>query len=392
MRILQFCSKPPLPAIDGGCLASYELSVNLMELGHDVSILTLSTEKHPFIIDDQNRDFYLKSHAAGIKISTQKSVFFYIKNLFSAKSLQEHRFFDRNALILIEKYLKKNQFDLIIYDGLMAGIYFSEISKISGIKSIYRSHNIEYQLLKERSGEYSNPFKALIFSRESKKLRSLESNLWTSVSQVWTISRDDTNFITSKTKSEVRYIPFSTKVGEVKTSPKANTFFHLGSMDWSPNFIGINSFIKNCWSAFAKKNDFELHLGGKGISSVKHKIQGKGIVIHENVMNAEEFFSRYEIMLIPIKSGSGIRVKAIQALAMGKIIISTEKGIAGIPAENGKNMMICKSDDEMLQAMEEVVSNTALKESMKSEGRSLFDKEFSRTITKEKISSALSEI
>ena len=79
--------------------------------------------------------------------------------------------------------------------------------------------------------------------------------------------------------------------------------------------------------------------------------------VQEFVPNAQQFMNEGEIMVVPIFSGSGMRVKIIEGLALGKAIISTSIGVEGIPVENGKQMIIANNRSEFIEALSLLLNN-----------------------------------
>jgi glycosyltransferase involved in cell wall biosynthesis len=104
-------------------------------------------------------------------------------------------------------------------------------------------------------------------------------------------------------------------------------------MDWQPNVEGVDWFIQNVWPILLKDQlNVELHLAGKNISSDYH-MPHKSIYCHGEVKDAQEFILKHDIMIVPVKNGSGVRVKILEAMSLNKLVVSTSIGIAGIPVQ-----------------------------------------------------------
>ena len=91
------------------------------------------------------------------------------------------------------------------------------------------------------------------------------------------------------------------------------------------------------------------------------KLKKKNVVIHGRVPDQIEFLNSMDIMLVPLLSGSGIRVKIIEGLAMGKCIISTSIGAEGILYTDNENINIADSPTEFANKIKELVRNGAKK-------------------------------
>ena len=108
LKILQVCPKPPLPAIDGGCLASYELSRLILSGQHNLQVLSLATEKHPFLKEVIESDYLSDTNFKAVTINTAITAFGVISNLFKKKSLHESRFRSGKFSELLKQHLKKH--------------------------------------------------------------------------------------------------------------------------------------------------------------------------------------------------------------------------------------------------------------------------------------------
>ena len=90
----------------------------------------------------------------------------------------------------------------------------------------------------------------------------------------------------------------------------------------------------------------ELHLAGKNMPNWFSGEKYEGIVNHKEVENAIEFMNNMDIMLVPLFSAGGIRVKIIEGMALSKPIISTSIGAEGI--EHNENIKIANNEDEFI--------------------------------------------
>ena len=74
--------------------------------------------------------------------------------------------------------------------------------------------------------------------------------------------------------------------------------------------------------------------------------KNQAIINHQEVESAIDFMNDYDIMLVPLLSAGGIRVKIIEGMALGKVIISTKIGAEGIDYDEGINLLIANTPEE----------------------------------------------
>ena len=123
-------------------------------------------------------------------------------------------------------------------------------------------------------------------------------------------------------------------------------------MDWLPNQDGMNWILKDVFPKVKQtEKSAEIHLAGRAMpNKLKVHIQD-GYYNHGEVSNAIGFMSKHKVMLVPLFSGSGIRVKITEGMSLGKCIISTRIGVKGINCTNNKNILIANTEKEFIDAM-----------------------------------------
>ena len=123
-------------------------------------------------------------------------------------------------------------------------------------------------------------------------------------------------------------------------------------MDWLPNQDGMNWILQDVFPKVKQlESSAEIHLAGRAMpKKLKTRIQD-GYINHKEVDDALDFMSKHKVMLVPLFSGSGIRVKIMEGMALGKCIISTSIGVKGINCMNKKNILIADTENEFIKAM-----------------------------------------
>jgi glycosyltransferase involved in cell wall biosynthesis len=121
------------------------------------------------------------------------------------------------------------------------------------------------------------------------------------------------------------------------------TLIHIGSSNWLPNLDGIRWFLNEIFPLVIETiHEVKLYLYGGGDYSnlgladkIKSHVVLKGFV--EDIWSE---ISDKELAIVPLRIGSGIRVKILELLAAGKNILTTSLGAEGISVENNKHLLI----------------------------------------------------
>lgn len=355
MNLLQVTSKPPFPEKDGGCKAMAALANGLVRQGNVVQLLCIATKKHPF-----NITLFppcLTEKTKSVFVNTSPSILKALFALAQNKSYNITRFNSPKMHQLVRQSLQQNKFDAIILDSLYATPYLPTILKNTACPIIYRAHNIEYELWEALAKTEKNILKKIYFQHLAQQLKEYEINIFTKVSGIACISPENAILIKNISKNKrVSYIPFSINDTRLNNSTFSKKLFFIGSFEWEPNTVGVKWFIKNVWSKIIDfDSEIEFHIAGKGMN--RKEWEGKNIVCHGEVEDAEKFIEPFFIMPVPLFSGSGVRIKIIEAMAAGKIIIATPKAAEGIPYTHQKNILIALSENEFIHYIKHCILN-----------------------------------
>jgi hypothetical protein len=269
MRVLQICHKPPLPTIDGGCIAINNISKGLIsELG-SIKVLTINTLKHPFDLKNFEKNYIKNSKIESTFVDTKLNIVDAFSNLVTYDSYNISRFFSPDFNALIIKTLKSESFDIVLLESLFTTPYIETVRNYSTSKIILRSHNLEYIIWQRLSRESVNPAKKIYLKLLSRQLKNYELNILKKIDGIATISNQDKNkYLELKCPVEIVTIPFGIETKNYNNNNKNREdgklkFFHLGAMDWKPNLEAVGWLLDEIWPKIQKKiPNAELHLAG----------------------------------------------------------------------------------------------------------------------------------
>ena len=366
LRILQLCNKPPLPAIDGGTIAMNNVSEGFMKMGHKVKILTIHTHKHRF---DKTKypDHYLqKTNIEAVFIDTRVNLVDAFSSLVTRDSYNITRFFSTDFDIKLRDILMAETFDVIHLESLFMTPYIKTCKRLSKAKIILRSHNLEYMIWERMAqGELNRPKRAYL-KYLAKKLKDYEISILNEVDGVVCISNEDLKkYISLGCDTPLINIPFGVNMEKFDAynlkeyKPEIN-LFHIGSMDWSPNLEAVIWFLKEVWPGVNKQfPDLKLKLAGRNMPSDLFDENYPNVIIEGEIDNAYDFMKNNGIMVVPLLSAGGIRVKIIEGMALNKTIISTKIGAEGIDYTDRKNIFIANTSQEFIDAIDRVLKNSS---------------------------------
>ena len=384
MKILQLCHKPPLPAKDGGCIAMDNLTQGLLSLGHKVKVLTIYTHKHDLIFEELPEEYIEQTDIEGVFVDTRINLVDAFTAFMTNDSYHVNRFFSPDMDIKIDRLLRKQQFDIIHLESLFMTPYLGTIKRRSKAPVVLRAHNIEYTIWEKIAIGTKNPIKKAYINHLARQLKEYEMNMFNFVDGIATISESDKiRMLQLGVRQPIRTISFGIDLEKYQALPAPDevSLFHLGAMDWEPNIEGLTWFIEKIWPHVNTHfPNLKLYLAGRNMPEKFTQIKVPGVSIIGEVEDAHGFMAKHSIMVVPLLSGGGIRVKIIEGMALGKAIVSSTIGAIGIEDHHAEALRIADSVQEWINALEPLVSNPEEIAELGNHARTFAEKQFDNVL------------
>ena len=357
MRILILTHRVPFPQNGGYPIVVCNTIRGLVNLGHEVSLVALNARKNHHENNGDDEDLLSKINYRAYNIDINVSVFDVAANLFSKTSFNIDKYYDSEFERLLVRELRIKDYDIIQFEGLLVSLYLAAVRKVSKAKLIYRSHNIENQIWQRLSEQKSDPFKKSYLKMHAKRIKNYELQQLNNFNGIAVFTEQDKGTLLEYgTKIPIEVLPVGINLDHYKPDFSKTEFpslFFLGSLDWLPNREGIEWFIEN-FNKDLTDGDLRVkfYVAGNDIPERfdDYDVMGK-IFIQGEVDDALEFVNSKSIMIVPLLSSGGMRVKIVEGMAMQKCIISTSLGAEGIDYENGVNILIANNYDEFYDAI-----------------------------------------
>lgn len=384
MRILQISNKAPYPPNDGSSIAVYNMAKGFINNGVELHLLTINTLKHYKKENEIPRDFLEQSHYTAIDRDTAVTPMGALMNLFSSESFFVSRFLFKEFEEKIIEKLNANQFDIVHLEGLFVAPYIPVIRKHSNAKITIRTHNVEHLIWDRLIENEKSAVKRKYLSIQNARLKKLELQILNEADGIVTITDYDKKLFEQlgiKTKAVVSPTGIVLDRYAINRSlTNTNSVFHLASMDWMPNTEAVDWFLDKVWPKYLKtENNLQFTLAGRFMSDSYLKRNEGNLKVIGSIDDNIQFYNEHEIMMVPLQSGSGMRIKIIEGMAMGKVIVSTSIGAEGIPVTHNENIIIANTPEEFANAIKNLSSNQELKTKIGNNARKFIEDYFENT-------------
>lgn len=376
------CNKSPFPTVEGGPIAMDAMIRGLLEVGCEVEVLAADSPKFPAgkIPDELAKHPGFGFHTAPVDLRLRPHQALW--NMLARRSYHTVRFCAPAFSRALQQVLTKQSFDIIQFETPFLGRYLPLVRKLSNAKVVLRAHNIEHRIWQRLAQGETKPLKKLYIADLSRLLRRFETGFARACDGVAAITEKDAQWFEMAGARKAERIPFGMLFKNIEPSPPDLNpdFFHLGSMDWLPNQEGIQWFLKEVWPlAIARKPDIRLFLAGRNMPEALLQRKEAGVEILGEVDDAAGFIGRHGIMVVPLRSGSGMRIKIIEGMEQGRAIVSTRIGAEGIDGQDGEHFFLADDPADFAERMIRLAENATLRNALGAQTREFVRRHFDRT-------------
>jgi polysaccharide biosynthesis protein PslH len=383
LKILQLTRKVPWPYVDGESLAVRFMVKGMNKAGVSWDILAMNTTKHQ--VDREQATGILKADYRDIdfvEIDNRLKLIPLIKNLIANRSYHITRFVSEAYREKLIQKLRDNQPDIVQLESLYLAPYIDTIREYSDAKIVLRAHNIEWQIWERVAETTSNPVKKLYLNIAWKQLKRFETETLRKIDALVPISRlDEAAFNSMGYTGPVFYFPIGidTRFFDYRLPDFSRPLMlhFIGSLDWIPNIEGITWFVNEIWPKIRTLfPNTGLRIAGRNTPPEIYHLAGNGVEVVGEVADAIAYVQAGQVSIVPLLSGSGMRAKIIEAMALGSIVISTSIGAEGIPATHRESILFADTGQEFADALAFIQRNPDKAAEMSLKARRLVEEHF----------------
>ncbi len=349
----------------------------LLEAGHQVKVLAVNNAKYNVKESDIPEEYRKKTGIELIDVDLGIKPLKAFLNLFTRKSYHVERFISKDFKARLTELLQKEQFDVVQLEMLYMAPYVETIREHSKAMIVLRAHNVEHKIWERIAKETKFFLKRWYVNHLAKTLKDYELSALETVDGIAAITRKDAAFFRKYCSKPIIDIPYGvypeafTPKSEIEGHPK---FYHIGSMNWIPNEEGIRWFIDEVLPKTVEKVPmFVYHLAGRNMPEWLTTLNNPNVDVIGEVPDAKAFVAENDVAIVPLLAGSGIRIKIIESMAMGKTVITTRVGAEGILYDEEVNIIIAENKAKMVEAIRSINENPQIAERIGREARKLVE-------------------
>ena len=366
MQILQVTKKFPFPVRDGEAVAVGALARGLRQAGCRLDLLSFNTSKH-YLEDPEGADLPHYDQIATCELYNDVTYAAVAVSLLRRGSYHVERFDSAELRIQLKTMLQLYEYDAVILETTILARYIDTVRKFSNAVVVVRAHNLEYEIWDRVADRQRWPAR-WVYRELARRLKNFERTSLPAADLLLPITARDADSFQEQLdyQGALHTVPVGYELDPVTTArlrPLADlkrSISFIGSLDWAPNLEGLNWFLKEVWPLLhAADPELEFHIAGR---KTPDSIAGLGldqVVVHGEVADSSAFLAAHPLTVAPILSGSGIRVKILEAMAQGRVVLATPMGLEGLQVQDRQTVLVCDQPTDFVRQLAWLYEDTA---------------------------------
>jgi len=211
---------------------------------------------------------------------------------------------------------------------------------------------------------------------------------WSIVDRVVTMSEKDRGLALREGVSTTRAITLPNGVDLERFQPSGSAaeprLLFIGSFAHLPNVLAVDFFLREVWPllqplgitlhiiAGARRQYYLDHYQDR----VRIDLPQRGLEVEDFVADVRPAYRRASIVVAPLLASAGTNIKIMEAMAMGKAIVSTPAGVNGLDLQAGKDLVVAGTGAQMAEAIRDLLNNPAKRSSLERQARMTVERRF----------------
>lgn len=378
MKILFLSPTVPFPLTDGGRIRVFNL-LKQIATKNDVTLLALETQPTDAEGVAQLQQLGIQVHLVP-NASTLPLVSFgtLLKAFLKRQPITVVRYDLPSYRQKFKELVATETFDLVHYEMFHTAQFHTE-TLLPGLLS---QQNVDSAIWRRLCSETANPFYKFAYWTQQLAFQRYERVLSPKFDAVTCTSDIDAAVFQRHTaRDAIEIIPNGVDITHYQPDFSSEVSAHLiyiGSMDWYPNEDAVGFFTDEVLPRIQERvPDVRFSIvGGNPSARVQKLAEREGVVVTGRVPEIKPYFAEATVFVVPLRIGSGTRLKILEALAMGKAIVSTSVGAEGLDLKDGEEIFIADEPTVFADAVTRLLTDASLRRRIGENGRARVERDY----------------
>jgi len=274
----------------------------------------------------------------------------------------------------LDELLGAERFDLVVVDGSPLYGYMPRIAA-SGVRSVAHLYDIESEFLARKALALPFGLRRALVARDARRMALHEGRMLAAADLVVVTSARERDLLARDgCRTPILVIPNGVDCNALqplRPHPGAPELLFVGSLAYHPNADALHFFASACWPALrARFPDLTLNIVGRAPPAEILRLDGRdGIRVAGEVEDVQPAYRRACACVVPLRVGGGTRLKILEALALGRPVVSTSLGAEGLDVRHDEHLLLAATPADLVQQVSRLLENPSLGQELALRGR-----------------------
>jgi glycosyltransferase involved in cell wall biosynthesis len=279
---------------------------------------------------------------------------------------------------VIDRLCAEKSFDIVQLESTLLALFeFPPEARI-----VIDEHNVDYEVYARMHETERSPLRRAFYRSQERRFERFEQRGWQEVAAVVATSEREAEIMRRHAPdTRVTAVPNGVDVEYFRldsTPVEPGTLVFNGVLDYRPNIDGVNFLVDEVLPLVRKhRPDVRVTVVGRGSDGDVKALRRRGADATGEVPDVRPYLQGAEIVVVPIRMGSGTRLKVVEGLAMGRPVVSTTLGCEGVNVRDGEHLLIGDNAAAFAMQIVHLFEHPEIGEALGRAGRKLTEREYS---------------
>lgn len=382
MRIAFLSARLPYPLNTGGRIRTYHLLKAAADV-HDVTLISAVEAERETASLEALRDALPAVQIEAVRVPPPGALGARLRRAamspFDSLPFAWGGFRDPRFIRNVSNVLDGTAFDLVHCDHIQVA---HALPASAVMPRVIDAHNVENVVVQRLAANERRPWRRTLMTWQARKTERTEKATYAAFDHCIAVSAVDRAQIEALVpRLRVTVVPNGVDVKAFavnRTIRDRNLIVFVGSMDWAPNVEGVTWFVRHVLPAIRRTRPATrfVVVGRRPAPRLIRALGNAHVRFTGTVDDVRPFVEPAGVVVVPLLSGSGTRLKILESWAMGKGVVSTRVGAEGLPAAHAVNLMLADGAEEFAQGVTELLDDERAVVRLGTEGRSIVEEHF----------------
>lgn len=398
MRILVITNRLPYPLDRGENLRIYHILRRIAER-HEVTMLTFSdpTDEDPQALDHLRPLFHeivtVPFTMGGAFANPLQLLQFLLRGI----PIDLRLFYSEDMIRQIKRLTSQTEFDAVQIEHPILGQYLDYLPESLQSRTVLVAHDVDYKKGRRMAAvekRFLRRMRVLLHSVMMTRWEPMQAGRFPCYVTVSDVDRQVLLASNPKIRSEV--VPNGVDAEALQPLPVIHdkkSLAYVGSMSAPTNIDAVLWFAQEIFPKIRQQGEgVEFWIVGKDPAPEVIALAGDDIFVTGRVDDVQPYYEQTMLCVVPLRAGGGTRLKILEAMALGRPIVSTSVGCEGIEVSDGINIMIADTAEAFVEKVMQMLGDPVLRDNIRSQARKLVEDKYGWNQLADKMTSILEQV